>query len=69
MSAFTGILLWKTGVITSVSLFVLNIIPLLLVVGLVVLLSLLLTCLTGLVELVSLVGRKSELATKTAQGE
>ena len=68
-SAFTGILIWQTGVITSVSLFVLNIVPLLLVVGLVVLISLLLICLTGLITLESLVGPEVERTVRTARGD
>ncbi|GCE06422.1 hypothetical protein KDAU_37510 [Dictyobacter aurantiacus] len=65
----------KTDVITSVSLFVL--IPLLLlvtpVIGLVVLISLLISLLlmglTGLIGLESLVGRIVQLATRNAQGD
>ncbi len=70
MSAATSTILLKTGVITSVSLFVfvLLIVPLLLL-GLVVLINLLLTCLTGLVTLMSLVGLEIERTTRTVQGD
>ena len=68
-SAFTGILLLQTGVVTSVSLFVLGIVPLFLLVGLVVLISLLLIGLTRLVELERLVGLRNELTARTVQGE
>jgi hypothetical protein len=57
-----------TGVMTSVSLFVLFVVLLLLVVLLVVLISLLLIGLTRLVRLESLVGLVKGPATKTAQG-
>src|SRR5579859_2370303 len=71
MSAASALLL-TTGVLTSVSLFVLvlvlSIIPLLLLV-LVVLISLLLTCLTGLVTLESLVGLEIERTARTAKGD
>jgi hypothetical protein len=59
-----------TGVLASVSLFILVLLtaaPLL--VNLVVLISLLLTCLTGLVELERLVGLTKKLATRTVQGD
>ena len=65
----------QTGVLTSVSLFVLAMIistriaPVLLVVGLVVIIRLLLTGLTGLVRLESLVGPVSEIAARNAQGD
>jgi hypothetical protein len=68
MSAPTGIFLLQTDVITSVSLFVLGLVPLLLVVGLVVIISLLLTCLTRLVTLECLVGLRNELTASTVQG-
>ena len=68
MGATASTMILKTGVVTSVSLFVLLLIPLLLV-GLVVLISLLLTGLTGLVGLESLVGRKNEPSARTAQGD
>jgi hypothetical protein len=58
-----------TGVMTSVSLFVLSIVLLLLVVALVVLISLLLIGLTRLVRFESLVGLIRGPATRTAQGE
>jgi hypothetical protein len=69
MSAATSAFLFKTGVITSVSLFVLVllIVPLLLL-GLVVLIKFL-TCLTGLVTLVSLVGLEIERTARTAKGD
>ena len=64
------ITLLKTGVSTSVSLFVVGIlIGLLLLVGLVVLISLILTGLTRLVGLESLVGQNRELATNATQGD
>ena len=68
--AATGAILLTTGVVTSVSLFVLVlfIVPLLLL-GLVVLISLLLTCLTGLVALESLVGLEIERTVRTARGD
>ena len=70
MSAATCAILLTTGVVTSVSLFVLVllIVPLLLL-GLVVLISLLLTCLTGLVTLESLVGLEIERIVRTAKGD
>ena len=70
MSAATSAILFKTGVITSVSLFVfvLLIVPLLLLVP-VVLISLVLICLTGLVTLVSLVGLEMERTVRTAKGD
>ena len=70
MSAATSAILIATGVVTSVSLFVLVlfIVPLILLV-LVVLISLLLTCLTGLVTLESLVGLEIERTTRTAKGD
>ena len=70
MSAATSALLLTTGVITSVSLFVLVllILPLILLV-LVVLISLLLTCLTGLVTLESLVGPEIERTARTVKGD
>jgi hypothetical protein len=70
MSAATSALLLTTGVVTSVSLFVLvlSIVPLILLV-LVVLISLLLTCLTGLVTLESLVGLEIERTARTAKGD
>jgi hypothetical protein len=70
MSAATSAILLTTGVVTSVSLFVLVllIVPLLLL-GLVVLISLLLTCLTGLVALESLVGLEIERIVRTAGGD
>ena len=63
-------ILLTTGVVTSVSLFVLVlfIVPLILLV-LVVLISLLLTCLTGLVTLESLVGLEIERTVRTARGD
>lgn len=68
-------LILKTGVTTSVSLFVLAIIihnllapVLLIIVGLVVLINLLLTGLTGLKRLESSVGQKVDMATVHAQG-
>ena len=71
MTAATGtrIVGIGTGVLTSVSLFILVLFVLSLLVSLVVLISLLLTCLTGLVGLESLVGLTTRLATTTAQGE
>ena len=71
MSAATSAILLTTGVVTSVSLFVLVlllIVPLVLLV-LVVLISLLLTCLTGLVTLESLVGLEIERTARTAKGD
>ena len=70
MAAATSTILLLTGVITSVSLFVLVllIVSLLLLV-LVVLISLLLTCLTGLVTLESLVGLEIERTARTAKGD
>jgi len=70
MSAATSAILLTTGVVTSVSLFVLVlfIVPLLLLV-LVVLISLLLICLTGLVTLESLVGLEIERTARTAKGD
>jgi hypothetical protein len=70
LSAATSAILLTTGVVTSVSLFVLvlSIVPLLLLV-LVVLISLLLTCLTGLVTLESLVGLEIERTARTAKGD
>lgn len=63
-------LMIKTDVIASVSLFVLLhlLVPVTLLAELVVLISLLLTGLTGLMRLESLVGLKSEIATRCAQG-
>ena len=58
-----------TGVLTSVSLFVLSIVLFLLVVALVVLISLLLIGLTRLVGLEGLVGLIRGSAARTAQGE
>lgn len=69
-AAYTTLL--RTGVLTSVSLFVVVvgiIIGLLLLVGLVVLISLILTGLTRLVGLESLVGQNRELATYATQGD
>ncbi|GCF08620.1 hypothetical protein KDI_21840 [Dictyobacter arantiisoli] len=65
------ILLIKTDVVTSVSLFVLIhlLVPVSLIAGLVVLISLLLTGLTGLVGLESLVGLNIEPITSSAQGD
>jgi hypothetical protein len=70
MSAATSAILLTTGVVTSVSLFVLVlfIVPLILL-GLVVLISLLLTCLTGLVTLESLVGLEIERTVRAARGD
>jgi hypothetical protein len=70
MPAATSAILLITGVVTSVSLFVLvfSIVPLILLV-LVVLISLLLTCLTGLVTLGSLVGPEIERTARTAKGD
>ena len=70
MASATGAILFITGVVTSVSLFVLAvlIVPLFLL-GLVVLINLLLTCLTGLVTLRSLVGLENERTTRTARGD
>ena len=68
MSAAACAIIIQTGVQTSVSLFVLYIVPFLLV-GLVVLLSLLLICLIGLVRLGSLVGLKIERIARQARGE
>ena len=69
-AAAASIILLTTGVVTSVSLFVLVlfIVPLLLLV-LVVLISLLLICLTGLVTLESLVGLEIERTARTAKGD
>lgn len=63
-------LMIKTDVITSVSLFVLLhlLVSVSLLVVVVVLISLLLIGLTGLMRLESLVGLKSEIATRCAQG-
>jgi len=70
MAAATSAILSTTGVLTSVSLFVLVllIVPLILLV-LVVLISLLLTCLTGLVTLESLVGLEIERTARTVKGD
>ena len=70
MPAATSAILFKTGVVTSVSLFVLVllIVPLLLLVP-VVLISLVLICLTGLVTLMSLVGLEIERTASTAKGD
>jgi hypothetical protein len=70
MAAATSVILLETGVVTSVSFFVVVItllLALLLLVGLVVLISLLLTCLTRLVRLESLVGLTIQLATSNIQ--
>ena len=69
-AASTVAMIMETGVLTSVSLFVLVsvIVPLLLV-GLVIIISLLLTGLTGLARLESLVGFNIKLATRSARGE
>ena len=71
MTAATGTMILGigTGVLTSVSLFILVLFVLSLLVSLVVLISLLLTCLTGLVGLESLVGLTKTLATSTVQGD
>jgi len=71
MTAATGTMILgiETGVLTSVSLFILVLSVLSLLVSLVVLISLLLTCLTGLVRLESLVGLTKTLATSTVQGD
>lgn len=71
MTAATGTMISGigTGVLTSVSLFILVLSVLSLLVSLVVLISLLLTCLTGLVGLESLVGLTKTLATSTVQGD
>ncbi|GHO95871.1 hypothetical protein KSF_059190 [Reticulibacter mediterranei] len=71
MTAATGTMILGigTGVLTSVSLFILVLSVLSLLVSLVVLISLLLTCLTGLVGLESLVGLTKMLATSTVQGD
>ena len=72
MTAATGTMILGigTGVLTSVSLFILVLSVLSLLVSLVVLIiSLLLTCLTGLVGLESLVGLTKTLATSTVQGD
>lgn len=69
-AATTSIIISKTDVSTSVSLFVVAItllLALLTLVVLVVLISLLLTCLTRLVRLESLVGLTTELATTHIQ--
>lgn len=68
LAAATSALLFTTGVVTSVSLFVLVLVSLLLP-GFVVLINLLLTCLTGLVTLESLVGLEIERTTGTARGD
>ena len=70
-TAGTMILGIETGVLTSVSLFilVLSVLSLLLVSLVVLIISLLLTCLTGLVGLESLVGLTKMLATSTVQGD
>jgi hypothetical protein len=63
-------ILLTTGVITSVSLFVLALLIVsLLLLGLVVLISLLLICLTGLVTLESLVGLEIERSVRTVRGD
>ena len=69
MFAATSIIILRTGVPTSVSLFILMLLVASLLVSLVVLISLLLTCLTGLVGLESLVGLTKTLATSTVQGD
>jgi hypothetical protein len=72
MLAATSTNFLQTGVVTSVSLFVLILvlsIVFLLLPGLVVLISLLLIGLTGLVTLVSLVGHEIERTIRTAVGE
>lgn len=69
-AATTSIIISRTDVSTSVSLFVVAIsllLALLTLVVLVVLISLLLTCLTRLVRLESLVGLTTELATTHVQ--
>jgi hypothetical protein len=65
-----SIILLTTGVVTSVSLFVLValIVPFLFL-GLVVLISILLTGLTGLVTLESLVGHEIERTVRTVEGD
>ena len=71
MTAATGTMILGigTGVLTSVSLFILVLSVLSLLVSLVVLISLLLTCLTGLVGLESLVGLTTKLATSAVRGD
>lgn len=70
MATATSAILLTTGVVTSVSLFVLVLfIVLLLLLVLVVLINLLLTCLTGLVTLESLVGLEIERTARTAKGD
>ena len=73
MATTTSMLLLGTGVITSVSLFVVVVlVSTLLLVSLVVIISLTLSGLTGLVELESLVGLTGRLATgmmRTVQGD
>jgi len=71
MTAATGTMILGigTGVLTSVSLFILVLSVLSLLVSLVVLISLLLTCLTGLVGLESLVGLTKKVATRTVRGD
>ena len=66
LAAATSAILFTTGVVTSVSLFVL---VSLLLPGLVVLINLLLTCLTGLVTLESLVGLEIKRTARTARGD
>jgi hypothetical protein len=70
LSAAACAILLTTGVVTSVSLFVLALLIIsLLLLGLVVLISLLLTCLTGLVTLESLVGLEIERSVRTVRGD
>jgi hypothetical protein len=71
MFAATSIIILRTGVPTSVSLFILVFLKDVasLLVSLVVLISLLLTCLTGLVGLESLVGLTKKVATRTVRGD
>lgn len=69
MTAAASIIIIGTGVLTSVSLFLVVLLVASLLVTLVVLISLLLTGLTGLAGLESLVGLTKELATRTAQGD
>ena len=69
MFAATSIVILRTGVPTSVSLFILMLLVASLLVSLVVLISLLLTCLTGLVGLESLVGLTKKVATRTVRGD
>ena len=73
MATTASMLLSGTGVITSVSLFVLVfLVSTLLLVSLVVVISLTLSCLTGLIEIESLVGLTVGLATsviRAVQGD